>query len=280
MLGRSGALAAVRDGADRDRLAATLRPFLLRRTKEQVAPELPARTDETILCELPPKQRAFYDELRRNWREMLGIGTRGRKEKAAVGVDVLTALLRLPQAACDPRLIAEKSKVPSAKLDALLPLLAEVVAEGHKAVVFSQFTSLLDLVEPRLDEAGLPHLRIDGGTKRRDVVVDGFQSRDGGAVLLASLKAGGVGLNLTAAGYVFLLDPWWNPAAEAQAIDRTHRIGQTKNVFAYRLVAKDTVEERILELQARKKELVLSILGGGDAALKNLTVEELDRLLA
>ena len=194
---------------------------------------------------------------------------------------VLEALLRLRQAACHPGLIDQKLvDKPSAKLEALLEQLAEVAAEGHKALVFSQFTSLLAIVRRRLDAAGTAYEYLDGRTRNRQERVERFQTDPECPLFLVSLKAGGTGLNLTAADYVFLLDPWWNPAVEAQAIDRAHRIGQQRPVFAYRLVASDTVEEKIIELQQKKRSLADAIITGDRGALAGLTAEDLQTLLS
>ena len=194
---------------------------------------------------------------------------------------VLEALLRLRQAACHPGLLdpslAEKS---SSKLDALLEQLDEVREEGHKALVFSQFTSLLAIVRRHLDEAGVRYAYLDGATRDRQERVEEFQNDDRCELFLISLKAGGLGLNLTAAEYVFLLDPWWNPAVEAQAVDRAHRIGQTKPVFAYRLIAKDTVEEKVLELQKSKRDLADAIVGQDNSLIRDLKKEDLELLLS
>jgi SNF2 family DNA or RNA helicase len=168
----------------------------------------------------------------------------------------------------------------SAKFDLLLPRLAELIAEGRKALVFSQFTSLLSLLRKELDREGIVYEYLDGETRDRAGRVNRFQEDPACPLFLISLKAGGVGLNLTAAEYVFLLDPWWNPAVEMQAIDRTHRIGQTKPVFAYRLVARDTVEERILELQSHKRALADAILDAGTGGLRGLQPEDLEMLLS
>ncbi len=218
----------LRDPAPETRgmLARALRPFLLRRTKEQVAPELPAKIEQTLYCELPPKQRRLYDELRDHYRNALGarIGEQGLGNAKIL---VLEALLRLRQAACHPGLLdPDRAAEPCAKLDLLLPQLREVLAEGHKALVFSQFTSFLALLRQQLDAEGISYLYLDGRTRDRQEKVETFQSDPESTLFLISLKAGGLGLNLTAADYVFLLDPWWNPAVEAQAIDRAHRIGQ------------------------------------------------------
>jgi SNF2 family DNA or RNA helicase len=179
----------------------------------------------------------------------------------------LEALLRLRQAACHPALVPGQQAATSSKVEALLEALENAAADGHKALVFSQWTSLLDLIEPGLRAAEIPFVRLDGRTRDRGAVVDRFQSQsdDSPPVMLLSLKAGGVGLNLTAADHVFLVDPWWNPATEDQAADRAHRIGQDRPVMVYRLVAMDTVEERILALQERKRALADAALGGGNA---------------
>jgi superfamily II DNA or RNA helicase len=268
------------DEATRQLLARALRPFVLRRTKEQVARDLPAKWEQTLSCELESAQRASYEELRRHYRQSL-LGRLELEGLARMKIHVLEALLRLRQAACHPGLIdPRRAGEGSAKLDALLPRLAEVVAEGHKALVFSQFVSFLTIVRDRLRREGIEHEYLDGRTRDRAERVARFQTDPGCALFLISLKAGGLGLNLTAADYVFLLDPWWNPAVEAQAIDRTHRIGQTRQVFAYRLIARDTVEEKILELQQDKRALADAILGADGSLIRSLTRADLELLLS
>ena len=269
---------------DDDALAAVsraLRPLILRRTKEQVAPDLPARLEQTLLCELDAPQRRHYDELRRHYQESLldkakGSGLRRMK------IQVLEALLRLRQAACHVGLLDpdRAHKVGSAKFELLLPRLEEIVQDGEKALVFSQFTSLLALLRQELDERELRYEYLDGKVTDRQERVERFQTDPDSKLFLISLKAGGLGLNLTAARYVFLLDPWWNPAVEAQAIDRTHRIGQSDQVFAFRLIARDTVEEKIAELQQSKRRLADAILSADNALLRELTVDDLRLLLS
>jgi superfamily II DNA or RNA helicase len=257
-----------------------LRPFILRRTKGQVARELPAKTEQTLLCELSPRERTFYDGLRRHYRASVldHVKRVGLKRSQ---MHILEALLRLRQAACHPGLVdAAKLGSSSAKLDVLIPRLAEVIAEGHKALVFSQFTSLLAIVREQLDKDGVTYEYLDGRTRDRQTPVERFQSDPACQLFLISLKAGGVGLNLTAAEYVFLLDPWWNPAVETQAIDRTHRIGQTREVFAYRLIAAGTIEEKVLELQRTKRDLADAILSPAQSGLRHLQQEDLDVLLS
>jgi SNF2 family DNA or RNA helicase len=263
----------------RDALARALRPLILRRTKEQVAPELPERIEQTLYCELEGKQRKQYDELRDHYRNaLLGRVRKGGIEKARM--QILEALLRLRQAACDPALIDADTDASSAKMELLMEELREVLDSGHRALVFSQFTSFLDIVRGALDVENVQYLYLDGKTRDRQSLVEQFQSSAGPPLFLISLKAGGLGLNLTNADYIFLLDPWWNPAVEAQAIDRAHRIGRKKPVVAYRLIARDTVEEKILELQAKKRDLAESIISEDNSVLRKLEVEDLELLLA
>jgi superfamily II DNA or RNA helicase len=278
--GKKGAATRALDAEASQTLARALRPLILRRSKQQVAPELPARVEQTLVCELSPRQRRLYDELRDYYRAVLDkrIGTQGLGKAKLL---VLEALLRLRQAACHPALVDRgHAEEPCAKLDLLLPQLGEVLAEGHKALVFSQFTSFLALLRRQLEAAGLPYLYLDGKTRNRQELVEEFQSEGGRPLFLISLKAGGLGLNLTAADYVYLLDPWWNPAVEAQAVDRAHRIGQTRTVFAYRLVARDTVEEKILELQAGKRALADAIVQADESLMASLSREDLALLLS
>jgi superfamily II DNA or RNA helicase len=261
-------------------LARYLRPFILRRTKEQVAPELPDKVEQTLFCELEPGERRRYNELKRYYQRNL----RQKIDRVGLGrskIQVLEALLRLRQAACHPGLLDTHSlNRSSAKLDLLLQQLEDVAAEERKALVFSQFTSLLKILRTRLDERGLSYEYLDGRTRNRAVRVTHFQEDPSCPLFLISLKAGGLGLNLTAAEYVFLLDPWWNPATEAQAIDRTHRIGQDKKVFAYRLIAKDTVEEKVLELQQSKRELADAIITRDNRLIGQLSRDDLALLLS
>jgi len=268
------------DNDTRQLLSKALRPFILRRTKGQVAKELPARVEQTIHCELDTKQRKLYDELKEHYRQSL-LTRIAREGMNKSKIQILEALLRLRQAACHPGLI-DKARIDqsSAKLDALLPQIAEVTDGGHKALVFSQFTSFLSIVRSRLDAQKVKYEYLDGRTRDRQTVVNRFQNDDDCRLFLISLKAGGVGLNLTAAEYVFLLDPWWNPAVEAQAIDRAHRIGQTRQVFAYRLIAQGTVEEKVLKLQESKRELADAIINADNSVISKLGREDLELLLS
>ena len=284
MGGSTGALAgsALRNPAPETRqlLARAVRPFILRRTKEQVVKELPSKSEQTIYCELDGEQRKTYDELLTYYRHSL-LGKIDAEGMGKSKIMILEALLRLRQAACHPGLIdKERIGESSAKLETLLPRLEEVLSEGHKALVFSQFTSLLSIVKTQLDKKKVTYEYLDGKTKDREACVDRFQNDPDCKLFLISLKAGGLGLNLTAADYVFLLDPWWNPAAESQAIDRTHRIGQQRPVFAYRLIAKGTVEERVLELQKSKRELADSIISEDNRFVGNLKREDLELLFS
>jgi SNF2 family DNA or RNA helicase len=268
------------DEAERALLAKALRPFILRRTKQQVVQDLPEKTEQTLYCDMEAEQRRCYDELRAHYRDALL-----RKDTAELNrskIEVLEALLRLRQAACHPGLISpELVAEPSAKLDMLLPSIAEVVEEGHKVLVFSQFTSFLAIVRERLDQEKVIYEYLDGRTRNRAAKVERFQTDPDCPVFLISLKAGGLGLNLTAAEYVYLLDPWWNPAVEAQAIDRSHRIGQTQHVFAYRLICRETVEEKILDLQQKKRDLADAILSADNrGVIQALTREDLEFLLS
>jgi SNF2 family DNA or RNA helicase len=229
---------------------------------------------------MEPAQRELYDELKAHYRDSL-LARVEREGMQRSRMHILEALLRLRQAACHPGLIdKDRAGEPSAKVDALLAQVDEVLDEGHKVIVFSQFTKLLSIVRDRLDQAGVPYEYLDGRTRDRQARVEHFQTDPTCKLFLISLKAGGLGLNLTAAEYVFLLDPWWNPAVEAQAIDRAHRIGQTKPVFAYRLIARDTVEEKIVELQQTKRALADAIVNADNSLIRNLGREDLELLLS
>lgn len=263
----------------RTMLSKALRPFILRRTKQQVAKELPEKIEQTLYCELDTEQRRLYNELRDHYRAQLlkRVADTGLQKSK---IQVLEALLRLRQAACHPALIDSKHRgAASAKFDALMPQLVEVI-EDHKVIVFSQFTSLLALLRKELEDAKIGYEYLDGQTGDRETPVKRFQNEPDSRVFLISLKAGGVGLNLTAAEYVFLLDPWWNPAVEMQAIDRAHRIGQTRTVFAYRLIAKDTVEEKVLSLQESKRDLADAIISADNSVIRKLSRDDLELLLS
>lgn len=261
-------------------LGRALRPFILRRTKGQVARELPEKLEQTLYCELDSKQRRLYNELRDYYRYNL----LPQVEKIVINkssIQILEALLRLRQAACHFGLIDPSKKYyPSARLELLLPQLEQITEEDRKVLVFSQFTSFLAILREQLNRQKFHYAYLDGQTRNRKEVVERFQTDPGCKLFLISLKAGGLGLNLTAAEYVFLLDLWWNPAVEAQAIDRTHRIGQTQKVFAYLIIAKDTVEEKALELQQRKRDLADAIINADNSLIRSLAKEDLELLLS
>jgi SNF2 family DNA or RNA helicase len=264
-------------------LASRLRPFILRRTKAAVAAELPPKTEIVQRIELAGDQRDLYETVRLAMHEKVrqAVAEKGLNRSQIV---ILDALLKLRQACCDPRLVklaAARRAAGSAKLAALMEIVPELIAEGRRILLFSQFTSMLDLIKPELDRARVPFVELRGDTGDRVTPVARFQ---GGAVplFLISLKAGGTGLNLTAADTVIHYDPWWNPAVETQATDRTHRIGQDKPVFVYKLIALETVEERILELQERKRALagvVFDPESGGAAGFDQVDLELLFRPL-
>lgn len=267
------------DPLARRRLAARVRPFLLRRTKGQVAKDLPDRIEEDLLCEMEGPQQTLYSaELKRARRIILGLKT--NKQLNDQRFNILTSLLRLRQICCHPALVDGKlHAAESAKVAALEDLLEPLMEEGHKVLVFSQFVTMLDLLQKTVKQRKWPYFYLAGDTENRGELVKEFQSAEGGAVFLISLKAGGFGLNLTAASYVVLFDPWWNPAVENQAIDRTHRIGQTSNVMAYRLLIRDSIEQKIRALQKQKAALADDVLGE-ERFSQSLTLDDLRFLFA
>ena len=259
-------------------LAAKLRPVLLRRTKQAVAPELPARIEERRDCELTAEQRQLYiAELQRS-RTLLSQLDAAPGGLARNKITILAALTRLRQICCHPALAGGRATLGSGKFDALFEVLEPILAEGHKVLVFSQFVQCLKLLAAELRARGCKYHQLTGQTTKREQVVAAFQADPDPSVFLISLKAGGTGLNLTAASYVVLFDPWWNPAVEAQAIDRTHRIGQDRTVIAYRLLTRGTIEEKIWDLQQRKAALVRDVLGETGFA-RALTKDDLQALL-
>jgi SNF2 family DNA or RNA helicase len=245
-----------------DRFRRRIRPFLLRRTKELVASDLPAKQEQVVEVRLTPRHRKVYDtHLQRERQTVLGLVEDFDRHRIAI----FRSLTRLRQLSLDAALVDEKyDGLGSAKLDVLVDHLLELTAEGHRALVFSQFTSFLARVRARLDREGIAACYLDGRTRNRARVVEEFRGGDA-PVFLISLKAGGVGLTLTEADYVFVLDPWWNPAVEAQAVDRAHRIGQHRPVMVYRLVAEQTIEEKVMELKARKAALFAQVVDGDGA---------------
>ena len=270
---------ATDDPLARRRLAARVRPFLLRRTKNQVAKDLPDRIEEDLLCELEGEQKTLYRaEFKRAQQLLLKVQT--KQDLNENRFNFLTSLLRLRQICCHPALVNPKLReADSAKLNALVDLLEPLMEEGHKVLVFSQFVTMLDLLRDTVKAHDWQHFFLSGETDNRGELVKEFQKAKGSAVFLISLKAGGFGLNLTAASYVVLFDPWWNPAVEAQAIDRTHRIGQKNKVIAYRLLMKSSIEEKIRALQKTKAALADDVLGEETFA-KSLTLDDLKYLFA
>ncbi len=287
-----------------ERLKALTAPYILRRTKQAVAPELPEKLEQVVWCELTPTQAALYRETQeRSERELFDLEAGGASE-AKLKFAALTQLLRLRQICCDPRLVVtadessqnrqilagESADQPnsdeigyreSAKLEAFNELLAEAVDDGHRVLVFSQFTSLLALLRTELDAQQLAYCYLDGSMPAlaRQAEVDRFQSSSDVPLFLLSLKAGGTGLNLTGADTVVHYDPWWNPAAEAQATDRAHRIGQKRVVTSYKLIASGTVEEKVLALQAEKRALLAGVFEASDAAAAKLSLADLKSLI-
>ena len=258
------------------RLRRRIRPLMMRRTKELVAPELPAKQEQVLQIELAPKHRKLYDTfLQRERQKLLGLIEDLDRNRFIV----FRSLTLLRMLALDASLVDEQyASVPSSKLDALFEQLEDVLAEGHRALIFSQFTSFLHKAAERLDARGIEYAYLDGSTRRRASVINGF--KDGSApVFLISLKAGGFGLNLTEADYVFLLDPWWNPATEAQAVDRTHRIGQNKNVMVYRMVSSGTIEEKVMALKEQKSRLFDAVLDDDAVFSTSLTADDIRGLL-
>ncbi len=266
--------------ADNDRLTQLrrrIRPFMLRRTKDQVAGDLPEKQEQVLELELNPKHRKVYDtHLARERQKVLGL----IDDLNANRFEIFRSLTMLRQLSLDASLYDERyAGIPSTKLDALLELLADTVAEGHRTLIFSQFTQYLGKARDRLDAAGISYSYLDGKTRGRARTIDEFKNGTN-SVFLISLKAGGFGLNLTEADYVILLDPWWNPATEAQAVDRVHRIGQTKNVMVYRLVAKDTIEEKVMALKATKARLFESVMTDAAPRGTTLTAADIRELLS
>jgi SNF2 family DNA or RNA helicase len=269
-------------GPEQRRLTARIRPFLLRRTKQQVATEIPDKLEQVAYCELTDTQRTIYTELTKATKQQLS-ELSGQKDQGKARMVMLTALLRLRQAACDVRLLGLErppgEEESSAKLDLLEELLSEAIDGGHRVLVFSQFVTMLGHIQSRLDGLGVEYCYLDGQTRDRAGQVGKFQTGSA-PVFLISLKAGGTGLNLTAADTVVHFDPWWNPAVEAQATDRAHRIGQKRVVTSYKLIARDTVEEKILNLQTRKRAVIAATLESEQPLMEGLSMEEIQGLLA
>jgi SNF2 family DNA or RNA helicase len=251
---------------------------MLRRLKQQVAQELPEKIEQITYCDLSPEQAEFYQKLRQEGRRKVE-ELSGAKEQGRARIAMLTALLRLRQVCCDLRLVGQEAERPSGKMELLEELLEEAIDGGHRVLLFSQFVSMLRLIRAQLDEAGIQYGYLDGETKDRAKAVDEFQRSKTLPLFLISLKAGGVGLNLSAADTVVHFDPWWNPAVEAQATDRAHRIGQTRVVTSYKLIARATVEEKILSLQQKKRAMIQSTVESEEPMMNGLSMAEIAELL-
>ncbi|MDB5138621.1 MAG: helicase [Mucilaginibacter sp.] len=260
------------------KLQALIKPFVLRRTKEQVATELPPKTENLFYCQMSEEQAAVYEKVKSEYRnellKSLEDGTFAKKQ-----IQVLQGLIKLRQIANHPIMIDKDYEGDSGKFENVVHTLANVLEGGHKVLIFSQFVKQLNIYREYFDQENIPYVYLDGSTQNRGDVVKQFQEDEKTRVFLISIKAGGVGLNLTEADYVFILDPWWNPAVEQQAIDRTHRIGQTKNVFIYKFITKDTVEEKIVALQQRKLSLSRALITTEDSFIKSLSVEDIKEIL-
>ncbi|HAS87937.1 MAG TPA: hypothetical protein DCS48_01315 [Desulfovibrio sp.] len=271
---------ALGDEKQKELLQKLIRPFTLRRTKDQVTKDLPPKQESIIFCDMPPAQLKSYNKIRDHYRSEI-LAEVDQKGLGKSKMKVLEGLLRLRQAACHTALIGEK-KSASGKLAELILNVQKIVAEGHKVLVFSQFTKFLKLIREEFESEGIEYEYLDGRTplKTRKKRVTNFQSPDGPPVFCISLKAGGVGLNLTAADYVFIMDPWWNPAVESQAVDRTHRIGQTKNVFAYRFISTNSIDEKVVKLQDKKRDLAEILASGATSSVSKLTRKDLEELFS
>jgi non-specific serine/threonine protein kinase len=267
----------VNDTSATEYLKKTIYPFILRRTKNVVAKELPAKSEIIHYCEMDPLQQKTYNIWRDSIRDEIAkeIEKNGIKKS---GFKVMEGLLRLRQICNHPLLVKNNYKGKSGKLEEFKELLGKALEENHKVLVFSQFVSMLDILKTYLNKEKILYEYLTGQTKDRESCVKNFQNDEKIKVFLISLKAGGFGLNLTAADYVFHYDPWWNPAAEIQATDRAHRIGQNKNVFVYKFITKGSVEEKILHLQDKKKKLVENIITSESGILKNLTKDDINIL--
>ncbi|MFH1708289.1 MAG: DEAD/DEAH box helicase [Planctomycetota bacterium] len=254
-------------------------PFILRRTKKEVLADLPDKVEEVLYAEMEPEQRQFYEEMRDAVRARI-LGMVQAKGVQGARMNILEGLLRLRQICCHPNLVDRRRTADSGKFALFKEMAEELIDEKHKALVFSQFTGMLGIIRAWLDERGIPYAYLDGGTRDREAQVAMFQERADVPLFLISLRAGGVGLNLTAADYVFLYDPWWNPAVESQAIDRAHRIGQKNTVFTYRMIARGSIEEKVMDLQARKRGMLESIITAPESVLGALTAEDIEYLFS
>ena len=261
------------------KLQSLIKPFVLRRTKSQVATELPPKTENLFYCQMSEDQKEYYEKIKSEYRNELLLNLEGGSFKRS-SIQVLQGLTKLRQIANHPRMIDEGYEGDSGKFENVIHTLENVLSRGHKVLVFSQFVKHLDIYRRYFNAENIPFAYLDGATAKRGEVVKEFQANKDIKLFLISIKAGGVGLNLTEADYVFILDPWWNPAVEQQAIDRTHRIGQSKNVFIYKFITKDTVEEKILALQNRKRKVAESLITTEESFVKSLTPKDIQDILS
>ncbi|PRD53928.1 DEAD/DEAH box helicase [Sphingobacterium gobiense] len=260
------------------RLQAIIKPFILRRTKDQVAKELPPKTEQTIYCEMTEEQTKLYERIKSEYRNAL-LDNQLQRNGQGNQIMLLQGLTKLRQIANHPTMVEENEVFSSGKFDTVMEMLQSIIAEHHKVLIFSQFVKHLQLFRDVFEREKIAYAYLDGNTKKRSEAVNLFKEREDTQIFLISIKAGGVGLNLTEADYVFILDPWWNPAVEQQAIDRSHRIGQTKNVFIYKFISKDTVEEKIIALQSQKKALSSALITTEESFIKSLSTEDIQELL-
>ena len=261
------------------KLQVLIKPFVMRRTKEQVATELPPKNENVFFCKMSEEQAEVYEQVKSEYRnELLKALEIGESRQSPI--QMLQGLTKLRQIANHPSMVDENYEGDSGKFEDVIHKLESVVEAGHKVLVFSQFVKQLTLYRQYFERHHIKYSYLDGSTTNRGKVVEEFKNRDDIQIFLISIKAGGVGLNLTEADYVFILDPWWNPAVEQQAIDRTHRIGQTKNVFIYKFITKDTVEEKILALQHRKLRVAKSLITTEESFIKSLSDADIKEILA
>ncbi len=266
-----------RDEIKTKRLYSIIKPFILRRHKAQVAKDLPAKIENVKYCKMSAAQESEYEKVKSNYRNLI---LESIEEKGMNGSQMilLQGLTKLRQIANHPRLTEEGYEGDSGKMEDVFHMLHNALGLNHKILIFSQFVKHLALFREALDKEGVKYAYLDGATKERQAEVDRFQSDDNLRVFLISLKAGGLGLNLTAADYVFILDPWWNPAIEQQAVDRAYRIGQKNKVFTYKFISMNTVEEKILNLQKKKQSLADGLITTEEGFVKNLTKEDIQSI--
>ncbi|WP_400261801.1 DEAD/DEAH box helicase [Sphingobacterium sp. SG20118] len=260
------------------KLQAIVKPFILRRTKDQVATELPPKTEQVLYCEMTENQHELYEKVKSEYRNAILDNQLAGKAKSNQ-IALLQGLIKLRQLANHPKMVDPEYSDSSGKFETVIETLEKVLQRGNKVLIFSQFVKHLNIFRSYFDKKDINYAYLDGSTKNRDEAVSQFRENEDTKLFLISIKAGGVGLNLIEADYVFILDPWWNPAVEQQAVDRSHRIGQTKNVFIYKFISKDTVEEKILAMQNRKRSIAQSLITTEESFIKSLSSEDIQELL-